>query len=141
MPRLWRRAGFGMTDDTPTRTESDSTESVEPTTDDGPDTIGLNTDFLEIVAVLGSLWIGCLLGLWFLFKGKIMLAGTTFLVAVSWPFLLTRHGRSTARRALGLSRSSRHNTPSESTKQCPDCGWHNHRANNNCVECDTRFPE
>jgi len=130
-----------MTDETHSGAESESTGSVEPPTDEGSDTIGLNTDVIEVVAVLGSLWIGCLLGLWFLINGEIMLAGTTFLVAVGWPFLLTRHGRSTVRRALGLSRSSRHNKPSESTKECPDCGWHNHRANNNCVECNTGFSE
>ncbi|MDZ5813290.1 hypothetical protein U4E84_18325, partial [Halorubrum sp. AD140] len=132
---------YDTTDNARSEANSGLTESVEQTTDDDVETIGLNSDVIEVVAVLGSLSIGGLLGLWLLFNDEIMLAGTTFLVAVGWPFLLTRHGRYTARRGLGLSRSSRHNKPSETTKQYPECGWHNHRTNNNCVECDTGFPE
>lgn len=125
----------------------DSTEDADP--DEGStvnnseshstSSIGFNKDVAEAVAMIGSILIGFLLGTWYLFQGEIILTGVIFLTAISWPFLLTKHGRETTRRALGMPRSRRHNEPSSSKITCSNCGWHNHGGNNNCVECDARL--
>lgn len=118
--------------------------STETGTEDNANTddvnnSGVDKDGAEAIAVLGSICVGGLVGVWLLFNGNSMLAGGTFLVAVGWPFLLTRHGRESMRRWLGMSRNPKYNESSSSTKECPECGWHNHQANNNCVECDAGF--
>ncbi|MDL0131990.1 hypothetical protein PNP59_13845 [Halobacterium salinarum] len=121
-----------MNEDSPSGTDDSEANSESVLNEDTSSTFGLNKEVLELIALFGSLCIGALLGLGFLIRGELMLAGIFFLIGSGIPVLLAVNGN---------SKNKRHNKPSSSTKECPDCGWHNHQANNNCVDCGETFPD
>jgi predicted RNA-binding Zn-ribbon protein involved in translation (DUF1610 family) len=123
-----------MSHDQPEGVDESGAGSEDNTTNDNSETTGLNANISRLVILFGSLWIGALLGLWFLIQGNLLLAGIFFLTASGIPILIAMIDGGESR-----TKSPRKNKPTSSTKQCPDCGWHNHQANNNCVECGETF--
>lgn len=116
-------------------------EEVSSLTEDSDEyfKFGVSKNILAVATYISSMLGGLLLGLWFLAQGSLMISGSIFLIAVGWP-LITKRGRAVMDQKPGGARQSRRkNGPSSNTKECTECGWHNHQANNNCVECDARF--
>lgn len=100
---------------------------------------GVGKNILAVATYISSMLGGLLLGVWFLAQGNPMISGSIFLIAVGWP-LITKRGRAVIGQNPGMERRPRKkNESSSDTKECTECGWHNHQANNNCVECDARF--
>ncbi|GGI95000.1 hypothetical protein GCM10008995_01510 [Halobellus salinus] len=116
-------------------------EEVSSLTEDSDEDFkfGVSRDILAVATYISSLLGGLLLGVWFLAQGNLMISGSILLIAVGWP-LITKRGRAAVGQKPGRERRPRRkNEPSSNTKECTECGWHNHQANNNCVECDARF--
>lgn len=67
-----------MNEDSPSGTDDSEANSESVLNEDTSSTFGLNKEVLELIALFGSLCIGALLGLGFLIRGELMLAGIFF---------------------------------------------------------------
>lgn len=99
----------------------------------------MDKDMIESVAFLLSLTLGLVFSVLFAIQGEFILGFGVFLVGVGGSFLLTGHGRTAVKLRLGFTSRRQQNESSPSTKQCPNCDWHNHQGNRNCVECEVSF--
>lgn len=95
----------------------------------------IDQDLIETVFILLSFCLGIVLPILFLLQNEVYTALVVFIVAIGSQFLLTAHGRDTLRRAAGMEGIKRQEEDSSTSISCSHCGWNNHRANNNCVEC------
>ncbi|WP_141212675.1 zinc-ribbon domain-containing protein [Halorubrum sp. Ea8] len=119
-----------MAEDTPRGIDDAEEDSESPANENTPKKSRLDKDILRIVVLFGSMGLGAVLGLGFLIRGNLIMAGISFLIASGIPVLMAT-----------LEKSLHENKPSSTTKECPECGWHNHQANNNCVDCGETFPD
>lgn len=130
-----------MNSESPSGVDDTEANSEGDLNDDSSNIVGVNKDILKLIAFMGSVFIGGFLGLVFLFQGNLILAGIFMLVGSVLPVLLATNAGSLREQVYENSKSQRQNKPSSSTKECPNCGWHNHQANNNCVDCGDTFPD
>lgn len=95
----------------------------------------IDRDTVEAVVMLLSMSLGLLFSVIHTVQGQHILAFITFLAGLGLAFLSTTGGRSSLKRYLGITSRRSQNEASPTTKRCSNCGWHNHQANRNCVEC------